>query len=371
VCSPTRFALITGRYQYRFPAGLEEPLTRAGRRDCRSAPTLPSLLRDAGYATALVGKWHLGELPKYGPLQSGYQQFWGFRGGGVDYFTHATRGRQRDLWDGDVPKVETAGYLTTLLGDRAIDVLERFARGAPFLLSLHFSAPHWPWEGPGDRAEPNGSRVAAIRWRSSTTTADRCHLCRDGHEHGPADRPRARRAREARAGADDTMVVFTSDNGGERFSDTWPFSGRSWSCWRAASACRRSCAGPGRLRPGRAAFAFLARELADHLLVVRTFDAGAQKGELSHRLGLRGRVEVAAQDEVLQARDLREVLDLGRHEAGVLENPIGRAQILRDQGIGVELERRALAGKVVELAARNGRLDFALGEQLEEMHALF
>jgi len=92
VCSATRTALITGRYQYRLPVGLEEPMSGAGQRRNiglpTDHPTLPSLLKKAGYGTTLVGKWHLGWLPSYGPLQSGYDHFWGFRGGGLDYFTH-------------------------------------------------------------------------------------------------------------------------------------------------------------------------------------------------------------------------------------------------------------------------------------------
>src|SRR5687768_6870074 len=87
VCSPTRMALITGRYQYRLRAGLEEPLRGDFGLD-PAHPTLPSLLKQQGYHTALVGKWHLGGLPASGPLQSGYDEFWGNRGGAVDYFDH-------------------------------------------------------------------------------------------------------------------------------------------------------------------------------------------------------------------------------------------------------------------------------------------
>src|SRR5204862_4372591 len=89
VCSATRTALITGRYQYRLPLGLEEPLTGRDVGLPPEHPTLPSLLRKAGYGTTLVGKWHLGAPPRFGPLQSGYDHFYGFRGGGVDYYTHA------------------------------------------------------------------------------------------------------------------------------------------------------------------------------------------------------------------------------------------------------------------------------------------
>lgn len=109
VCSATRTGLITGRYQYRLPVGLEEPISLG--RDVGlppDHPTLPSLLKKAGYATALVGKWHLGKLPKYGPLLSGYDHFWGYRGGAVDYYRHFGTDGKDDLWDGDTP-VQQAG----------------------------------------------------------------------------------------------------------------------------------------------------------------------------------------------------------------------------------------------------------------------
>src|SRR5438132_1114239 len=162
VCSATRTALITGRYQYRLPLGLEEPLT--GGRDVGlppEVPTLPSLLKTAGYGTTLVGKWHLGALPRFGPLQSGYDHFYGFRGGAVDYYTHAAN-QKDDLWDDDV-QVHQMGYLTDLLGSHAVDVVNGYAKsGRPFLMSLHFNAPHWPWEAPGDEAESERLRGKSL-----------------------------------------------------------------------------------------------------------------------------------------------------------------------------------------------------------------
>src|SRR5579863_5526784 len=148
VCSATRTALITGRYQDRLSIGLDEPLAGRDVGLPPDVPTLPSLLRKAGYGTTLVGKWHLGKLPNYGPLLSGYDHFYGFRRGAADYYTHSN-----DLWDDDV-RVDQAGYLTDLLGSHAVDAINGYARsGRPFLLSLHFNAPHWPWEAPGDEAE--------------------------------------------------------------------------------------------------------------------------------------------------------------------------------------------------------------------------
>ncbi len=91
VCSATRTALITGRYQYRLPVGLEEPINAATPKNIGlppSHPTLPSLLKKAGYGTTLVGKWHLGFLPDFSPLKSGYDNFFGILGGAADYFNH-------------------------------------------------------------------------------------------------------------------------------------------------------------------------------------------------------------------------------------------------------------------------------------------
>jgi arylsulfatase A-like enzyme len=159
VCSATRVALITGRYQYRLRLGLEEPL--AGNPEVGlppEHPTLPSLLKRAGYGTSLIGKWHLGALPKFGPLKSGYDQFFGFRGGAVDYYSHVDPRQKPDLWDQDV-EVHQVGYLTDQLGARALDAVNSYAKSSqPFLISLHFNAPHWPWEAPGDEAE--SKRVA-------------------------------------------------------------------------------------------------------------------------------------------------------------------------------------------------------------------
>ena len=164
VCSATRTALITGRYQYRLPVGLEEPVGANSPVGLPpDHPTLPSLLKKAGYGTTLIGKWHLGKLPDYGPLKSGYDHFWGFRTGGVDYFTHKSgpaNTNTDDLWDQDV-KIHETGYLTDLLGDRAVASISDYAKAKqPFLLSLHFNAPHWPWEAPGDEAE--SQRIKAL-----------------------------------------------------------------------------------------------------------------------------------------------------------------------------------------------------------------
>ena len=224
VCTPTRVGLITGRYQYRLPVGLQEPLALSGPGLPPSHPTMPSLLRDQGYTTSLIGKWHLGPLPDYGPLQSGYDEFWGIRSGGVDYFTHSVLG-QLDLWDGTTPVKET-GYITQLLGDRAVETLNRVAGGnQPFMMSLHFTAPHWPWEGPGDQAESDRltemGGVSILHYDGGTMESYAGMVTEMDRQIG-----RVLDRLNALGLADNTVVVFTSDNGGERFSKNWPFSGR-------------------------------------------------------------------------------------------------------------------------------------------------
>ena len=112
---------------------------------------MPSLLRKAGYDTYLVGKWRVDFLPKYDPLKSGYEHFWGFRGGALDYFSHQSGGKA-DLWDDD-RAVDTKGYLTTLIGERVAGIVRSGAAShKPWFISAHFNAPHWPWEGPQDEA---------------------------------------------------------------------------------------------------------------------------------------------------------------------------------------------------------------------------
>ena len=226
VCSPTRFALMTGRYQYRLRGGWDEPITSRTRGNPHLGlppehPTLPSLLRAAGYSTALVGKWHLGFAPAFGPLKSGYEEFYGVMSGGVDYFTHRDSSGVHDLFDGEA-EVDQVGYLTDLLSERAIEFVQR-QKGAPkpFLLSLNYTAPHWPWETRDDKAEAERiqGRITHLDGGSVKTYFTMVHHMDEGIG-------KLLEALAAIGAAENTIVVFTSDNGGERFSDTWPLVGK-------------------------------------------------------------------------------------------------------------------------------------------------
>lgn len=225
VCSPTRFALMTARYQYRLRGAAEEPINSKSRGSATLGlppehPTLPSLLKGAGYRTALMGKWHLGYPPHFSPIRSGYEEFFGPMSGGVDYFTHCSSNGTHDLFVGEREQ-RVDGYLTDLISQRAVEWIDRVAGGdAPFFLSLHYTAPHWPWETRDDRdvAADVKDNLFHLHGGNIHTYHRMIHHMDEGigsvmdalRRHG-ADR--------------DTLVVFTSDNGGERFSDNWPLVG--------------------------------------------------------------------------------------------------------------------------------------------------
>ncbi len=228
VCSPTRFALMSMRWQYRLRGALEEPINSRSKGSTvlglpPEVPTLPSRLREAGYHTALVGKWHLGYPPAFGPLRSGYDEFFGIMAGGVDYFTHCSSSGDHDLYDGEHAHHEV-GYLTDVFSQRAAAYVERQAAqaraGQPFFLSLHYTAPHWPWETRNDAAL--APSLAGNLFHLTGGNVDTYRRMIHHMDEGIG----ALMATLQREGlAHNTLVVFTSDNGGERFSDNWPLVG--------------------------------------------------------------------------------------------------------------------------------------------------
>jgi arylsulfatase A-like enzyme len=249
LCTNTRVALMTGRYQYRLPIGLVEPLRWTDRDKPEMGlppefPTLPSLLRDAGYDTALIGKWHLGYLPKYGPLKSGYDEFFGVMGGFTGYYTHIGDAGEPDFWEGETP-LDRHGYVTDLLSERAAAwVAAKGAGERPYFLSLHYTAPHLPWSAPS--VEAAAREREAVRSEITEGGSTRIY----GEMMQILDAGIGRVLDAVRQGGRDTLVVFTSDNGGERFSKIWPFVGRKFDLLEGGLRVPQICCWPGHIPAG-------------------------------------------------------------------------------------------------------------------------
>jgi arylsulfatase A-like enzyme len=204
MCTPSRAALMTGRYPHRY--GLQTlVIPSAGSYGLAVDEfLLPQALKSAGYQTAIVGKWHLGHADrKYWPRQRGFDYQYGPLLGEIDYFTHSAHGT-RDWFRNNVP-VNENGYVTELLGDDAVRLIERHDTRSPLFLYLAFTAPHAPYQAPQKFLD----RFAGIADPSRRAYAAMIAAMDD--QIG-----RVVRALEKRGLRDNTLIVFQSDNGGPR-----------------------------------------------------------------------------------------------------------------------------------------------------------
>ena len=251
-CTPTRAGLITGRYQQRY--GIEVPLSAATApspnplsRSLEGSPySLPRLLKGRGYATALIGKWHLGYAASQSPLAHGFDEFFGLKSGYHDYWHHNDSRGEPDLWEGD-QQVSAEGYTTDLLTARAVAFIEKQA-GRPFFVDVAFNAPHWPFQRPGtpSRAERN-ARFLKPEDSTTSTRADYAAMV-EQLDRGVGE---ILDALERKGLTRNTIVIFTNDNGGEWLSDNGPFFNRKWTTWEGGIRVPAIVRWPARLPAGR------------------------------------------------------------------------------------------------------------------------
>lgn len=204
MCTPSRAALMTGRYPHRY--GLQTlVIPSAGTYGLATDEwLLPQALKEAGYETAIIGKWHLGHAdPKYWPRQRGFDYQYGPLLGEIDYYSHAAHGKID--WFRNNKLVKEEGYVTELLGNDAVRLIARHDPKIPLFLYLTFTAPHAPYQAPQayldqykQIADPSRRTYAAM----ITAMDDQIG--------------RVVKALEARGMRDNTLIVFQSDNGGPR-----------------------------------------------------------------------------------------------------------------------------------------------------------
>jgi len=229
-CTPTRTALMTGLYPQRI-GGMECAIGtgNVGRYDDAirlrelhdlGVPVTQSILatslQKAGYSTAVFGKWHLGYELKHHPLNHGFEQFFGFLGGYVDYYRHREFSDLDVLFDGEKP-VEAEGYMTELITNRAIQFVEQTSRHDPFFLYVAYSVPHFPFQPPG---VDSGKMVAKNELTSGTRKNYVAMLEDMDHGVGQILKSIAKQGL-----TDNTLVVFASDHGAIVPGSNAPFRG--------------------------------------------------------------------------------------------------------------------------------------------------
>jgi arylsulfatase A len=247
VCSPTRAAFMTGRYQQR--CGIEGVITAAGHRDVGmplSEVTFAHVLKDAGYRTAIYGKWHLGYEEKFGPTHRGFDEFRGFVSGNVDYRSHIDQAGYRDWWIGPELRQEE-GYTTDLVTEHGLRFI-REHHDEPFCLYLAHECPHYPYQGPCDpafRSEgaagephigPREDKEQAYVEMIESMDAAIGHIIDEVHAYGIAEQ---------------TLILFYSDNGPAGYGSAGEWRGGKGTVWEGGHRIPAIAYRPGTIQPGR------------------------------------------------------------------------------------------------------------------------
>lgn len=268
VCSPTRAGLMTGRYQQRagIPGVIYADQTRAVHYHGlqTSEVTFAEVLRDAGYSTAIFGKWHLGYETKYNPIHHGFDEFRGYVSGNVDFFSHVDQVGVYDWWHQD-KHVQEEGYTTHLITQHAVRFIEH-NKERPFCLYLPHEAPHYPYQGPGDKAE----RAVGGKFKTQGARRDIKSAYREMVEEMDKGVGEVVAALEQAGVAERTLILFFSDNGANRHGSNAPLRGAKGSNWEGGHRVPAIAAWPGKIAAGR-----VVEDLAISLDVMPTMLAAA------------------------------------------------------------------------------------------------
>lgn len=201
-CSPTRVALLSGRFPSRF--GAHTPLASTTEMKGSDA-RLPQELQQLGYSTHISGKWHIGETPEHRPLGYGFDTTYGYLRGQIDPYTHRYKFGDHVTWHRNDEFVEEAGHVTDLITDEAIRVV-RESGDDPFFLYVAHHSPHYPINEPPKWIVPYEETIDDVSRRHYAAAIT----------HMDAEIGRLMEALEESGKAGNTLVVFSSDNGGQQ-----------------------------------------------------------------------------------------------------------------------------------------------------------
>ena len=251
VCSPTRAALMTGRYQQRagVPIVIFAPEDRPTHVDGLQDGewTFAEALHDAGYATAIFGKWHLGYYPHYNPVRHGFAEFKGYVSGNVDFFSHVDGAGRFDWWH-DEEVSDEPGYVTTLIDQHAVRFLEE-RQGEPFCLYVAHEAPHFPYQGPGD--DPAGFRsVGGFSGRQDLTGEQIKQKYREMVVEMDRGVGSILDTLNRLGIAERTLVLFFSDNGATPDGSNGALRGHKSSVWEGGHRVPAIAWQPGTITAG-------------------------------------------------------------------------------------------------------------------------
>lgn len=247
VCSPTRAGLMTGRYQQR--CQVPGVITAKNHRD-HGLPlneiTFAELLKKHGYSTGIFGKWHLGYLPKYSPIEQGFDEFRGFVSGNVDYISHIDQTGVSDWWR-DQTLVPEEGYSTHLITQHAVDFIER-KKNNPFCLYVAHEAPHYPFQTPDDPADRTiGSNFSVHGSRQDKAAAYKVMVEEMDKGIGQIIETLHNNNLE-----NDTFVFFLSDNGGiDKLGNNGTLRGSKGRVWEGGHRVPAIAYWPGSIQIGQ------------------------------------------------------------------------------------------------------------------------
>lgn len=239
VCSPTRVAFLTGRYQQR--AGVVDVIVGSREENQGLQPSMPTITRvfkDNGYQTALFGKWHCGYQDKYNPVHHGFDEFIGFLNGGSDYHKHGA-------WRVGLKKQDVPGYTTHIITDKSIDFIKR-NKEKPFFLYISHAAVHNPYHTPQDTPE---NRVEG--WKHSQINPinrEKYKVILEELDKGVGQVLDTLVELDI---AENTLVFFFSDNGAVGMSPKErPFRGGKYSQYEGGHRVPAVAWWPGKIKPG-------------------------------------------------------------------------------------------------------------------------